>query len=104
MSLQHRWSWLPGVHWDIPAARVTDDIRHFNEAIRPISMSISSDFKLFRHGRISNGKPHPLKIIFPAKEQALSFITDFNMVKRSADSESNSLAIHVSRDCTLLER
>ena len=58
-------------------------------------MSISSDSKLFRLGRISNGELRSLKIIFPTKEQALGFVMDFNTGKWSSDPGSNLLTIYV---------
>lgn len=87
-----------------PSSRAADDIKKFNEAIHPISMSIPSESKLFRLGRPNKDKPRPLKIIFPSKEQAFSFIIEFNTSKRSVGSDNLLQSINISRDRTLLER
>lgn len=74
-----------------PSSRATDDITIFNETIKPISMFIPSDSKLFMLGRPNNAKPRPLKIVFPTKEQAINFIIDFNTGKRSTGAENKLL-------------
>lgn len=67
-------------------------------------MSIPSESKLLILDRPNKDKPRPLKIIFPTKEQAFSFVTEFNTSKRSIDTENHLQSIHISRDRTLLER
>lgn len=46
----------------------------------------------------------PLKVIFPSKEEAYRFVTDFNVGKHSHSLDGLSTAIFVVNDCTLLER
>ncbi|XP_050529713.1 uncharacterized protein LOC126899159 [Daktulosphaira vitifoliae] len=87
-----------------PSSRANDDIKKLNEVIQPLSLSVLSDCKLFRLGRPNNTKPRPLKVIFSSKEQASSFVIDFNTGKRSLGADNNLQNIHVSRDRTLLER
>lgn len=91
----------------LPAARISDDIKCINEAIQPFSMSLPPNPKLFRLGRVNalSEKPRPLKVVFPSKELAFQFVSDYNTSKRSADSGSHRCkTIHISRDRTFLER
>lgn len=87
----------------LPATRISD-IKLFNEIIQPISMSLPPNPKLFRMDHANSGKPQPLKVVFPTKELANSFISNFNTNRRSSESGNNRIAIHISRDCTFLER
>jgi hypothetical protein len=67
-----------------------------------LSLSLPPDLKLFRLGGLGSNKVRPLKVIFPSKELASTFVNDFNIGKRNA--KANSISIAVVRDRTLLER
>lgn len=87
-----------------PSSRANDDVKKLNEIIQPLSLSIPSNCNLLRLGRLNNTKPRPLKVIFSSKEQAFSFVVDFNTAKRSSGADNNLQNIQVSRDRTQLER
>jgi len=89
----------------LPAAKISDDIKCINKFILPFSLSLPANPKLFRLRRVNadSYKPQPLKVVFPTKEQALQFISDFNTSKCTTESGNNLNTIQISRS-TILER
>lgn len=79
----------------LPADRISDDIRCINALILPFSLSLPPNPKLFRLERANavSDKPRSLKVVFPTKEQALQFISDFNTSKHTTESGNNLNAI-----------
>lgn len=87
-----------------PVDRTADDFKLLSNTSHLLAIPLSSDIKLIRLGRANGKNPRPLKIVFTSKEQALKFIHDFNVSKRSHDSASHPITISVARDRTPLER
>lgn len=96
---------LPDSTQLLQAARISNDVKCINEFILPFSLPLPHP-KLFRLGRVNadSDEPRSLKVVFPTEEQALQFISDFNTSKRTTESGNNLNTIHISRDCTILER
>jgi regulator of replication initiation timing len=88
----------------LSTSRASDDIKLINNYLHPFSMSLPPNPKSFRLGRALSGKPRPLKVVFPNKELALNFISDFNTNLRSSESGITQIPIKISRDRTFVER
>lgn len=54
-------------------------------------MSLPPNPKLFRMGRANNGKQWRLRVVFPTKELALHFVSDFNTNRRHTESRNNHI-------------
>lgn len=93
---------LPESTASLANTRIADDLKSLSDTAQLLTLSLPPDAKLFRLGVGGNNKARPLKVIFPSKELASTFINDFNVGKRNA--RAHSISISVVRDRTLLER
>lgn len=92
---------LPESSTSIPSTGKADDLKALFEIAQLLSLSWLFDSKLFRlSGKGTNNRS--LKVIFPSKELAIRFLSDFNTSKRNASGIT--IFIFVARGRTLLER
>jgi len=93
---------LPESTASLANTRIADDFKSLSDTAQLLTLSLPPDVKLFRLGGGGSNKVRPLKVIFPSKELASTFINEFNVGKRNA--RAHSISIAVVRDRTLLER
>jgi len=93
---------LPESTASLANTRIADDLKSLSDAAQLLTLSLPPDVKLFRLGGGGSNKVRPLKVIFPSKELASTFVNEFNVGKRNA--RAHSISIAVVRDRTLLKR
>lgn len=91
---------LPEACSTIPSERITSDSKNLSDILSPLGISLPSNFKLIRLGRIQPNITRPLKVILKDKDEVLHIISTFNTSKRSCPA----IPISISRDRTLMER
>lgn len=72
----------------LPAHRISDDSKLLSDYLKPLSVILPDNLKLFRLGRVNERGRRPLKVIFPSKEIAINFLSSYNIGLRSRDSSS----------------
>jgi regulator of replication initiation timing len=82
--------------------KIADDVKLISDTLAPLSVSISSDVKLFRIGRNVKNSARPLKIIFKTKVEAASFLSSVGEARRSR--VLLPAGVKFVRDKTKLER
>lgn len=91
---------LPESSSATPSERIASDSKNLTDILSPLSISMPSDFKLIRLGRVQPNINRPLKVILKAKDQVINIISTFNTSKKT----NPAILISISRDRTFMER
>lgn len=68
----------------VPSERMASNSKNLTDILSPLSISMPSDFKLVRLGRVQPNIIKPLKVILKAKDKVLHIISTFNTLKKSS--------------------